>query len=158
MQSEAEWQVFKANRNNEAFLDRISVVSVPYVLRVTEETGIYKKLLKASQLDSMPCAPETLEMLAKFCLRPLCFRLLDAVFAILLAVLCGWAATASAAPAKAPEGSLPTLTTTQQVHSLSSEEAKRAGALKKELADKIKAEPAGASRLVQGWMRESKAK
>jgi len=65
-------------------------------------------------------------MLAKFCLRPLCFRLLDAVFAILLAVLCGWAATASAAPAKAPEGSLPTLTTTQQVHSLSSEEAKRA--------------------------------
>jgi len=66
------------------------------------------------------------EMLAKFCLRPLCFRLLDAVFAILLAVLCGWAATASAAPAKAPEGSLPTLTTTQQVHSLSSEEAKRA--------------------------------
>jgi flagellar M-ring protein FliF len=39
-----------------------------------------------------------------------------------------------------------------------SEEAKRAGALKKELADKIKAEPAVASRLVQGWMRESKAK
>ena len=39
-----------------------------------------------------------------------------------------------------------------------SEEAKRAGALKKELADKIKAKPAGASRLVQGWMRESKAK
>ncbi len=65
--NEAEWQVFKANRNNEAFLDRISVISVPYVLRVTEETAIYKKLLKASQLDSMPCAPETLEMLAKFC-------------------------------------------------------------------------------------------
>ena len=65
--NEAEWQVFKANRNNEAFLDRISVVSVPYVLRVTEETAIYRKLLKASQLDAMPCAPETLEMLAKFC-------------------------------------------------------------------------------------------
>ena len=65
--NEAEWQVFKANRNNEAFLDRISVVSVPYVLRVTEEAAIYKKLLKASQLDSVPCSPETLEMLAKFC-------------------------------------------------------------------------------------------
>ena len=39
-----------------------------------------------------------------------------------------------------------------------SEEAKRAGAFKKELAYNIKAEPAGASRLVQGWMRESKAK
>ncbi len=37
-----------------------------------------------------------------------------------------------------------------------SEEAKRAVVLKKELADKIKAEPAAASRLVQGWIREPK--
>jgi serine protein kinase len=65
--NEAEWTVFKANRNNEAFLDRISVVSVPYSLRVTDETAIYKKLLKGSNLDGTPCAPETLEMLAKFC-------------------------------------------------------------------------------------------
>jgi flagellar biosynthesis/type III secretory pathway M-ring protein FliF/YscJ len=35
-----------------------------------------------------------------------------------------------------------------------SDEAKRAGALKKELADKIKAEPAAASRLVQTWIRD----
>jgi len=35
-----------------------------------------------------------------------------------------------------------------------SEAAKRAGLMKKELADKIKAEPAAASRLVQTWMRE----
>ncbi|HEX3673436.1 MAG TPA: PrkA family serine protein kinase [Rhizomicrobium sp.] len=65
--NEAEWTVFKANRNNEAFLDRISVVSVPYSLRVTDETAIYKKLLGGSNLDGTPCAPETLEMLAKFC-------------------------------------------------------------------------------------------
>jgi len=65
--NEAEWTVFKANRNNEAFLDRICVISVPYCLRVTEETAIYKKLLQASELSSAPCAPETLEMLAKFC-------------------------------------------------------------------------------------------
>ncbi len=39
-----------------------------------------------------------------------------------------------------------------------SEEAKRAGALKKELADKIKAEPAAASRLVQSWIHDPKAK
>ncbi len=38
-----------------------------------------------------------------------------------------------------------------------SEEAKRAGALKKEIADKIKAEPAAASRLVQTWIRDPKA-
>src|ERR1700759_4792371 len=65
--NEAEWTVFKANRNNEAFLDRICVVTVPYCLRVTEETAIYKKLLEASNLGSTPTAPETLEMLAKFC-------------------------------------------------------------------------------------------
>jgi len=37
-----------------------------------------------------------------------------------------------------------------------SEEAQRAGALKKEIADKIKAEPAAASRLVQTWIRDPK--
>ena len=65
--NEAEWQVFKANKNNEAFLDRICVITVPYCLRVTEETQIYKKLLRESELDRAPCAPETLEMLARFC-------------------------------------------------------------------------------------------
>jgi flagellar M-ring protein FliF len=37
-----------------------------------------------------------------------------------------------------------------------SEEAQRAGVLKKELTDKIKAEPAAASRLVQTWMHDQK--
>jgi flagellar M-ring protein FliF len=36
-----------------------------------------------------------------------------------------------------------------------SEQGQRAAALKKQLADKIKAEPAAASRLVQSWIRES---
>src|SRR5574340_112131 len=39
--NEAEWQTFKNNRNNEAFIDRIYVIKVPYVLRVTEEQHIY---------------------------------------------------------------------------------------------------------------------
>jgi len=39
-----------------------------------------------------------------------------------------------------------------------SDEAKRAGALKKEIAEKIKAEPAAASRLVQTWIRDQKPK
>src|ERR1700759_432041 len=65
--NESEWTVFKANKNNQAFLDRICVVTVPYSLRVTEETAIYKKLLKGSELNGSPCSPETLEMLAKFC-------------------------------------------------------------------------------------------
>ena len=65
--NEAEWQVFKANKNNEAFLDRICVITVPYCLRVSDEVQIYRKLLKESQLDKSPCTPETLEMLARFC-------------------------------------------------------------------------------------------
>src|SRR5512135_2169249 len=43
--NEAEWQSFKNNRNNEAFIDRICVIKVPYCLRVTEEAKIYHKLL-----------------------------------------------------------------------------------------------------------------
>jgi serine protein kinase len=64
--NESEWIQFKSNRNNEAFLDRICVVKVPYCLRVSEETKIYEKLLDASELDEASCAPETLPMLARF--------------------------------------------------------------------------------------------
>ena len=65
--NEAEWQSFKNNRNNEAFIDRICVIKVPYCLRVTEESKIYQKLLAGSELANASCAPGTLDMLAKFC-------------------------------------------------------------------------------------------
>src|ERR1700710_2350015 len=64
--NEAEWQTFRNNRTNEAFLDRVSVVKVPYCLRVTEESRIYEKLISGSALAEAPCAPHTLEMLARF--------------------------------------------------------------------------------------------
>jgi serine protein kinase len=64
--NEAEWQAFKTNRNNEAFVDRIYVIKVPYCLRVTEEQRIYEKLLKGSELADASCAPHTLEILARF--------------------------------------------------------------------------------------------
>jgi serine protein kinase len=64
--NEAEWQTFKNNRNNEAFIDRISVVKVPYCLRATEERKIYEKLLSSSELSNARCAPGTLDLLAKF--------------------------------------------------------------------------------------------
>lgn len=64
--NEAEWQSFKNNKNNEAFIDRIYVVKVPYCLRTTEESSIYRKMLTGSDLGSAPCVPETLEMLAQF--------------------------------------------------------------------------------------------
>src|SRR5215204_3962305 len=64
--NEAEWQSFKTNKNNEAFIDRIYVIKVPYCLRVTEEQKIYEKLIESSELATSPCAPATLEMLARF--------------------------------------------------------------------------------------------
>jgi serine protein kinase len=64
--NEAEWQTFKTNKNNEAFIDRIYVIKVPYCLRVTEEQRIYEKLISGSELSDAACAPGTLEMLARF--------------------------------------------------------------------------------------------
>lgn len=64
--NESEWQQFKNNKNNEAFIDRVSIVKVPYCLRATEEAMIYKKLLENSALNSSPCAPETLKILSRF--------------------------------------------------------------------------------------------
>ena len=64
--NESEWQAFRNNRNNEAFLDRVYIVKVPYCLRVSEEINIYKKLLEHSSLNQAPCAPDTLRMLAQF--------------------------------------------------------------------------------------------
>lgn len=64
--NESEWQAFKNNKNNEAFIDRVYIVKVPYCLRVSEEVSIYKKLLQHSSLHAAPCAPDTLKMLAQF--------------------------------------------------------------------------------------------
>ena len=64
--NESEWQSFRNNKNNEAFLDRVYIVKVPYCLRVSEEINIYDKLLVSSSLSEAPCAPSTLEMLAQF--------------------------------------------------------------------------------------------
>jgi serine protein kinase len=64
--NESEWQAFRSNKNNEAFIDRIYVIKVPYCLRVTEERMIYEKLIQTSELAGAPCAPGTLEMLARF--------------------------------------------------------------------------------------------
>jgi serine protein kinase len=64
--NEAEWQNFKTNKNNEAFIDRVYIVKVPYCLRVSEEVKIYEKLITESSLSESPCAPDTLRMLAQF--------------------------------------------------------------------------------------------
>jgi len=64
--NESEWQTFKNNKTNEAFIDRVYIVKVPYCLRISEEIHIYEKLLTNSSLAQAPCAPDTLNMLAQF--------------------------------------------------------------------------------------------
>lgn len=64
--NESEWQKFRNNKDNEAFIDRVYIVKVPYCLRVTEEERIYEKLIRESHLAEAPVAPGTLEMMAQY--------------------------------------------------------------------------------------------
>lgn len=63
--NEAEWQKFRADHTNEAILDRIVVVKVPYNLRLSEEIKIYQKFLKRARFDAK-IAPHTLEIASMF--------------------------------------------------------------------------------------------
>jgi serine protein kinase len=64
--NESEWKTFRNNKHNEAFLDRIYIVKVPYCLRVSEEIKIYEKLIRESSLGDAKCAPGTLKMMSQF--------------------------------------------------------------------------------------------
>jgi serine protein kinase len=64
--NESEWESFKGNKNNEAFLDRVSIVTFPYCKRIDEEVKIYQKMLASSSLSDAPIAPQTLKYLAQW--------------------------------------------------------------------------------------------
>jgi len=63
--NEAEWEKFKADHTNEAILDRIVKVEVPYVLELDEEVKIYKKIIQRSKFTAH-IAPHTLEIASMF--------------------------------------------------------------------------------------------
>ena len=63
--NEAEWQKFKADHTNEAILDRIVVVKVPYNLRLSEEVKIYQKIIRHSDFRAH-VAPHTLELASMY--------------------------------------------------------------------------------------------
>jgi serine protein kinase len=63
--NEAEWQKFKSDHTNEAILDRIVVIKVPYNLRLSEEVKIYEKILRNSDFRAH-IAPHTLEIASMF--------------------------------------------------------------------------------------------
>lgn len=64
--NESEWESFRNNKSNEAFLDRVSIVDFPYCKRIDEEVLIYQKMLNGSSLKTMPLAPKTLKYLAEW--------------------------------------------------------------------------------------------
>jgi serine protein kinase len=63
--NEAEWQKFRADHTNEAILDRIVVVKVPYNLRLSEEVKIYQKIIRNSDFRAH-VAPHTLELASMY--------------------------------------------------------------------------------------------
>lgn len=63
--NEAEWNRFKSDHTNEAILDRIVKIEVPYCLELNEEVKIYEKILKRSNFKAH-IAPHTIEIAAMF--------------------------------------------------------------------------------------------
>ncbi|MFQ5993653.1 MAG: serine protein kinase [Acidiferrobacterales bacterium] len=63
--NEAEWQKFRGDNTNEAILDRIVVIKVPYNLRLSEEIKIYQKMLRQSDFRAH-IAPHTLGVVSMF--------------------------------------------------------------------------------------------
>lgn len=63
--NEAEWVKFKMDHTNEAILDRIVKIEVPYCLELNEEIKIYNKILNKSSFKAH-VAPHTIEVAAMF--------------------------------------------------------------------------------------------
>lgn len=63
--NEAEWNKFKSDHTNEAILDRIVKVEIPYCLELNEEIKIYEKILKKSKFKAH-IAPHTIETASMF--------------------------------------------------------------------------------------------
>lgn len=63
--NEAEWNKFKSDHTNEAILDRIVKIEIPYCLELDEEIRIYEKMLKKSKFKEH-IAPHTIEIASMF--------------------------------------------------------------------------------------------
>jgi len=63
--NEAEWNRFKSEHTNEAVLDRIVKIEVPYVLELSQEIKIYEKMLRRSDFKAH-LAPHTIKVAAMF--------------------------------------------------------------------------------------------
>ena len=64
--NEAEWNRFKSEHTNEAILDRILKIEVPYVLELDQEIKIYEKMINRSDFKNIHIAPHTLKIASMF--------------------------------------------------------------------------------------------
>jgi serine protein kinase len=63
--NEAEWNRFQSEHTNEAIMDRIVKISVPYCLELNQEMKIYEKMLGKSDFNAH-IAPHTLKVASMF--------------------------------------------------------------------------------------------
>ena len=63
--NEAEWNKFRSDHTNEAILDRIVKIEVPYCMELNEEMKIYEKILRRSKFKAH-IAPHTIETASMF--------------------------------------------------------------------------------------------
>ncbi|MDB4337403.1 serine protein kinase [bacterium] len=63
--NESEWNRFQSEHTNEAILDRVVKINVPYILELDQEVKIYEKILSRSDFKAH-IAPHTLKVASMF--------------------------------------------------------------------------------------------
>ena len=64
--NESEWNRFKSEHTNEAILDRVLKIEVPYVLELNQEQRIYEKMIRRSDFRDAHIAPHTIKIASMF--------------------------------------------------------------------------------------------
>jgi len=64
--NESEWNRFKSEHTNEAILDRVVKINVPYVLELDQEMRIYQKMIQRSDFNKAHIAPHALKVASMF--------------------------------------------------------------------------------------------
>jgi len=64
--NESEWNRFKSEHTNEAILDRVLKIEVPYCLELNQEQKIYEKIINKSDFRGAHIAPHTLKVASMF--------------------------------------------------------------------------------------------
>tara|TARA_A100001011_G_C14296581_1_gene838733 strand:+ start:87 stop:2012 length:1926 start_codon:yes stop_codon:yes gene_type:complete len=64
--NESEWNRFKSEHTNEAILDRVVKINVPYVLELDQEMKIYQKMIQRSDFRDAHIAPHSIKVASMF--------------------------------------------------------------------------------------------